>query len=105
MAFAPSALRYSKPFLAPKALHLLVIDCPAFRAGVVIRGSEPTPWVVLGVLAKPVTQRRIRIVRGGRDWLVALGGAVLPGDAAGEPFADPQHALKVTYGRPPAFRA
>jgi hypothetical protein len=29
----------------------------------------------------------------------------LPGDAAGEPFADPQHALEVTNGCPPAFRA
>jgi hypothetical protein len=36
---------------------------------------------------------------------VALGGAVLPGDAAGEPFADPQHALEVMNGCPPAFRA
>jgi len=50
-------------------------------------------------------QRRIRIVRSGRDRLVALGGAVLPGHAAGEPFADPQHVLEVTNGRPPAFRA
>ena len=55
MAFAVAAL-YSKPFFAPKALHLLVIDCPAFSAGVVIRGSEPTSWVVLGVLAKPGSQ-------------------------------------------------
>jgi hypothetical protein len=36
---------------------------------------------------------------------VALSGAVLPGDAAGEPFADPQHPLEVTNGCPPAFRA
>jgi hypothetical protein len=36
---------------------------------------------------------------------MALGGAVLPGDAAGEPFTDPQHALEVTNGRPSAFRA
>jgi hypothetical protein len=36
---------------------------------------------------------------------VALGGAVLPGHPAGEPFADPQHALEVTNGCPPAFRA
>ena len=36
---------------------------------------------------------------------MALGGTVLPGDAAGEPFADPQHTLKMMNGRPPAFRA
>lgn len=73
VAFAPAALRHSKPFLAPKALHLFVIDCPAFRAGVVIRGPEPASWVVLGVGAQPVPQRRIRIVRGGREGLVAVG--------------------------------
>ncbi|GAB4675973.1 hypothetical protein MOKP106_43830 [Mycobacterium avium subsp. hominissuis] len=105
MAFAPSALRHSEAFFAPKALHLFVIDCPAFRAGVVICRPEPTSWVVLGVLAKPVPQRRIRILGRDRNWFVALGGAVLPGDAAGEPFADPQHALQVTNGCPPAFRA
>jgi hypothetical protein len=36
---------------------------------------------------------------------VALAGAVLAGDAAGQPLADPQHALEVTNGCPPAFRA
>lgn len=105
VAFAPSALRHAKPFLAPKALDVLVIHCPAFGAGVVVRGSEPTSWVVVGVLAKPGSQRRIRIFRGGSGRLVALGGAVLPGDATGEPFAGPQHALTVTNGCPPAFRA
>jgi hypothetical protein len=30
---------------------------------------------------------------------------MLPGDAAGELLADPQHALQVTYGCPPVFRA
>src|SRR4029079_607988 len=45
VAFAPPALRHPKPFLAPKALHLLVIDCPAFRAGIVIRGPEATSRV------------------------------------------------------------
>jgi hypothetical protein len=105
VAFAASALGHSKPFLAPKALDLLVIDCPAIRPGVVICRSETTSWVVLGVGAKPVPQRRIGIVRGHRDWFVALGGTVLPGHAAGEPFADPQHALKMTNGCPPVFRA
>jgi hypothetical protein len=36
---------------------------------------------------------------------MTLGGAVLPGHATGKPFADPQHALEVTNGSPPAFRA
>jgi len=29
---------------------------------------------------------------------------MLPGDAAGELLADPQHALQMTYGCPPAYR-
>jgi hypothetical protein len=36
---------------------------------------------------------------------VTLSRAVLPGDAAGEPFTNPQHPLEVTNGRPPTFRA
>ncbi|OBI78024.1 hypothetical protein A9X01_27700 [Mycobacterium asiaticum] len=105
MAFAATALRHAKPFFAPKALHLLVIDCPAFSAGVVIRGPKPTSWAVLGVLAKPGSQGGVGILGGRRDGCVPLGCAVLPGHAAGKPFADPQHALEVTNGRPPTFRA
>lgn len=105
MAFPTAALRYSKPFFAPKALHLLVIDCPSFTAGVVICGPEPTSWVVLGVLAKPGSQGGIGILWRGRGDCVSLGCAMLPGHATGKPFADPQHALEVTNGRPPAFRA
>lgn len=105
MAFAASALRYSKPFFAPKALHLLVIDCPAFSAGVVIRRPEPASWVVLGVLAKPSSQGGVGILRSSPSGCVSLGRAVLPGHAAGKPFADPQHPLEVTNGRPPTFRA
>jgi hypothetical protein len=56
-------------------------------------------------VAEPGPQRRIRIVGGSRDRLVALGHSMLLGDAAGELLADPQHALHVTYGCPQAFRA
>jgi hypothetical protein len=40
VAIAPAALWHSKPLFAPKALHLLVIDCPALCTGVVIRGPK-----------------------------------------------------------------
>jgi hypothetical protein len=36
---------------------------------------------------------------------VSLGGAVLPGNPAGEPFTDPQRSLELVHGSPPAFRA
>ena len=70
-----------------------------------IGGPESTAGMILGVVAKPGPQRRIRVLRGRRGGFVALGGAVLPGHAAGEPFADPQHTLEMTNGCPPAFRA
>ena len=92
MAFVPAALWHSKPFFAPKALYFLVIDCPAFCAGVVIRGPKRPSWMVHGLVAQPGPQRRIRIARGGRDRFVALGGSMVPGDAAGELLADPSRA-------------
>jgi hypothetical protein len=82
-----------------------VIHLPAFATGIVIRGPKPPPRMVLGVLAQPRPQRGIGILWGRRRRFVALGGAVLPGHAAGEPFTDPQHPLEVTNGCPPAFRA
>ncbi len=82
-----------------------MIDCPAFGPGIVIGGPEPTSRMALGVGAQPGPQRRIRVGRCVRDRLVTLGGAVLPGHAAGEPLADSQHPLEVTNGCPPALRA
>ncbi len=89
VAFAAATPWYSKPFFAPKALHFLVLDCPAVSAGVAIRGPEPTSRVVLGVLAKPGSQGGVGILWGGREGCVSLGCAVLPGHATGKPFADP----------------
>jgi hypothetical protein len=40
-----------------------------------------------------------------RRRFMSLRSAVLPGDAAGEPFTDPQHSLEMMNGRSPAFRA
>jgi hypothetical protein len=82
-----------------------VIDGPAFSPGVVVGGPEPAAGMILGVGTQPLPQRGIRVVRGGRVRFVALGGAVLPGHATGEPLADPQHAPEMTNGCPPAFRA
>ena len=82
-----------------------MIDDPALSPGVMVSGPKPTPRVILGVVAKPGPQRRIRIIDGGPHRLGSLGRAVLPGHAAGEPFANPQYTLEVTNGGPPAFRA
>ncbi len=82
-----------------------MIDDPAFSAGVMVGRPEPTARMILGLLAQPGPQRGIRVLGSIGRRFVALGGAVLPGHAAGEPFADPQHPLQVTNGCPPAFRA
>ena len=105
MPLAATPLRYPQPFLTPKTLDLLVIDDPSLGSGVVIRGTESPPRMVLGVAAKPGPQLGVGISGSGREGFVALGSAVLPGRPAGEPLADPQQALEVTNGCPPAFRA
>jgi len=74
-------------------------------AGVVVGGPEPSARMVLRVGTQPVPQRGVRIGWCCCGGFVALGGTVLPGDAAGEPFTDPQHTLEMTNGSPPAFRA
>lgn len=54
VAFAPAPLRYPQPLFAPKTLNLLVIDDPAFTAGIVIGRSETTTRMVLSVGAQPL---------------------------------------------------
>jgi len=105
VTFALSALRYPQAFVAPKPLDLLVIDDPAFAAGVMVGRPETSAGMLLSVGTQPLPQGGVRIGGSRRDRFVALGGAVLPGDAAGEPLADPQRPLEVTNGCPPAFRA
>jgi hypothetical protein len=105
VAFTAASLRHPQAFLAPKSLNLLVIDGPALTTDIVVGGPEPTARMILGVLTQPGSQRGIGILGCRRAGLVALSSAVLPGYPAGEPFADPQHPLQVTNGRPPVFRA
>ena len=105
MAFTLSVLRHPQFFLAPKALNLLVIHCPAFTSGIVVSRPEATAGMILGVGPQPAPQGGIRIGGCRRGGFMALGGAVLPGHAAGEPFTDSQQALEVTNSRSPAFRA
>jgi hypothetical protein len=68
------ALWRPEPSLAPKALYFLVIDCPALRVWVVLRGPQPASGMVLGVVA-PRPHRGVQIVWGGPDRRVALGGS------------------------------
>jgi hypothetical protein len=104
-AFAPPPLRHPQTLIAPQSLDLLVIDDPALAAGIVAGGPKPATRMSASVGAQPRPQSGIRILRRDRGGFVSLGGSVLPGHAAREAFADPQHPLEVTNGRPPAFRA
>ena len=105
VAFSAATLRYPQALLAPEPLEFLVIDIPTFGAGIMIGGPKPTTRMVLGPGTQPFAQRGIPILRRGRHRRVSLGGAVLPGNPAGEPFTDPQHSLELVHGSPPAFRA
>ena len=58
-----------------------------------------------GVVPQPLPQRRVRISRRAVGWLVSLGGSVLPGHPAGEPFTDSHHIDEVVDGCSPACRA
>ena len=73
MTLASSPLWHPHSFLTPKALNLLVIHNPAFGACIVVGGPEPTPRMIIAVLAKPGPQRGMGIFRCGRGRLVALG--------------------------------
>jgi hypothetical protein len=105
VAFTLSTLRHPQSFVAPKALDLLVIHCPAFTSGVVVSRPEAPAGMILGVGPQPGPQCGIWIGWCRCGGFVALSGAVLPGHAAGELSTDPQHALEGTNGRAPAFRA
>lgn len=89
VAFAPPPLRHPHALFAPKPLNLLVVHVPAVAAGIVINRSEPAPRMIAGVGAQPCPQRRIRILGRVRHRFVPLRSAVLPGNAAREPFTDP----------------
>lgn len=99
MTFAAAPLWHAQAFLAPESLHFLVIDMPAFTAGIVIGGAKAAAGIVFGVAAQPGPQLGVGVLRGGAGGFVALGGAMLPGHAAGEPFADPQHGRSVDNNR------
>ena len=66
-----------------------MIHFPAFTAGIMLGRPEVAAGMLLGVAPQPVRQGGVRVLWCGRNGFVALGDAVLPGDAAGEPFADP----------------
>jgi len=105
VTFTSPPLRHPQPFLTPKPLDLLVIDDPTLAAGVMVGRPKPAAGMVLGVVAQPGPQGGVRVLVGIGAGLVSLSGAVLPGHAASEPLADPQHPLKATNGHPLAFRA
>jgi hypothetical protein len=66
---------------------------------------EPPARVLLRVVTEPSPQPGVRIGQGLAGGLMALGGPVLPGHPAGEPFTHTHHRDEVVDGRPPACRA
>ncbi len=70
-------------------------------ADVIVGRTETTTRMVLGVLAQPVPQCAVWALGRRCAGFVTLGSTLLPGDAAGEPFADRQHSLEMTNGARP----
>lgn len=91
--------------VAQGRVSAVVIDIPTLGAGIMMGGPKPTTRMVLGPGTQPFSPRGIQILRRGRHRRVSLGGAVLPGNPAGEPFTESQHSLELVHGSPPAFRA
>ncbi len=83
-AFTSTALRHAQAFVSPQALKFLVVDVPAVGTGIVIRPPVSPPRMRLGVVTQPLAQASIRVCWGLVGWLVALGGAVVPGHPARE---------------------
>jgi len=82
-----------------------VVDGPTLAASVVICPPEPPPRMRPGRSTQPPPQRRVGIGRSLRRGQAPLGAPVLPGDPAGEPFADPQDRHQMVHGCPPSLRA
>ena len=82
-----------------------MVHDPALTAGVVIRTAEPPPRMGFRISAQPGPHRRVGVSRCRRCRLASLGGAVLPGHRAREPFTDPHHRDEVVNGCAPGGRA
>src|SRR5215211_6006317 len=82
-----------------------MVDRPAFAASVVVGPAMAPPRMRLRVVPQPAPQPGVWISWRRRGGLVALGGSVLPGHPAGEPFTHPHYGDEVVHGRPPACRA
>jgi hypothetical protein len=104
-ALATPARRHPQALLAPQSLQAFVVDIPAVGAGGMVGPAKPPAGMLFGPQAQPRPQSGVRVTQRLAGPAVTLGGAVLPGGPAGEPFTDPQDPLEVVYGRPPAFRA
>ncbi len=104
-AFAAAALRHPQTLLAPQSLQAFVVDIPAVGAGAVIGAAKPPAGMLFGPQAQPRPQSSIRVARRLAGRAVTLGGAVLPGDPAGEPLTDLHHPHQVVHSGAPALRA
>jgi len=98
-------LRDAEALVAPQPLDLLVVDKPAFAAGIVVGAAMAPPGVGFGVVAQPLPQCGVQVDGCAVDWLMALSCSVLPGHSAGEPFTHPHRVDEVVHGRAPACRA
>ena len=82
-----------------------MVDIPAVGAGGMVGAPKPPAGMLFGPQAQPRPQSGVRVTRRMAGPAVTLGGAVLPGDPAGEPLTDLHHPHQVVHGGSPAVRA
>jgi len=83
--------RHPQAFLAPEPLDGLAVHAPALLMPVGVDAAVAPARMDPAELAELLAQRLVPV---GLAGLVALGGAVLADDLAGQPLGDAQHALR-----------
>jgi hypothetical protein len=101
LAFAPLG-RHPQAFLAPEPLDGLTVDHPALVQQLGMGTAVAPAGMGTAERTKLLAQRPITLRLGG---LVALGGAVLTDDPAGQPLGETQHALQMVHGAAATCRA
>ena len=90
-------------FLAPQPPGAFLVHRQAFSARDRVGFAPPPPGVLLGDRPQPCPQLLLAI--GANRGLEALGGAVLPHEAAGTALGDPEHGDEQIDCAPTAFGA
>lgn len=91
-----------RPLVTPDAAGAFAVDRPALPAKQHMRGLPTPPRVPTRQPSQPSTQ--LLLLRRARSGRAALRRAVLPHDATGAPFGNPETPLQDHHGPAATFR-